>query len=80
MKATVHWQNNMVFIGSSASGFPVRMDADSSFGGMESGVRPMEMIALGLFSTDLNTRLVCTCLGIDWAELEGKKNEAPLTT
>ena len=48
MKATVQWQNNMVFIGSSASGFPVQMDADSSFGGMESGVRPMEMIALGL--------------------------------
>ena len=48
MKATVSWQNNMVFIGRSASGFPVQMDADLSFGGMESGVRPMEMIALGL--------------------------------
>ena len=48
MKATVTWQNNMVFIGRSASGFPVQMDADLSFGGMESGVRPMEMIALGL--------------------------------
>ena len=48
MKATVNWQNNMVFIGRSASGFPVQMDADSSFGGMESGIRPMEMIALGL--------------------------------
>jgi len=48
MKATVNWQNNMTFIGKSASGFPVQMDADSSFGGTESGVRPMEMIALGL--------------------------------
>jgi putative redox protein len=48
MKATVNWQNNMVFIGTSASGFPVQMDADSSFGGTESGIRPMEMIALGL--------------------------------
>jgi len=48
MKATVNWQNNMVFIGRPASGFPVQMDADSSFGGMESGIRPMEMIALGL--------------------------------
>jgi len=48
MKATVNWQNNMVFIGRSASGFPVQMDADSSFGGTESGIRPMEMIALGL--------------------------------
>ena len=48
MKATVNWQNNMVFIGTSASGFPVQMDADSSFGGTTGGVRPMEMIALGL--------------------------------
>ena len=48
MKATVNWQNNMVFIGKSSSGFPVQMDADSSFGGTESGIRPMEMIALGL--------------------------------
>ena len=48
MKANVTWQNNMVFIGKSASGFPVQMDADSNFGGTESGVRPMEMIALGL--------------------------------
>jgi putative redox protein len=48
MKANVIWQNNMVFIGKSASGFPVQMDADTTFGGTESGVRPMEMIALGL--------------------------------
>ena len=48
MKATVNWQNNMTFIGKSASGFPVQMDADSSYGGTDSGVRPMEMIALGL--------------------------------
>ena len=50
MKATVNWQNNMTFIGKSASGFPVQMDAESSYGGTDSGVRPMEMIALGLAS------------------------------
>ena len=38
----------MVFDGKSASGFPFQMDADSSYGGTKSGVRPMEMIALGL--------------------------------
>jgi putative redox protein len=48
MKATVNWQQNMTFIGKSASGFPVQMDADSSNGGTDSGIRPMEMIALGL--------------------------------
>lgn len=48
MRATVNWQKDMTFIGKSASGFPVQMDADSSYGGTDSGVRPMEMIALGL--------------------------------
>jgi putative redox protein len=48
MKATVHWKENMTFIGMPPSGFPVQMDADSSFAGTGSGVRPMEMIALGL--------------------------------
>ena len=48
MKATVNWQKDMVFIGKSASGFRVQMDSDPAFGGTNSGVRPMEMIALGL--------------------------------
>ena len=48
MRATVNWQKDMTFIGKSASGFPVQMDADASYGGTDSGVRPMEMIALGL--------------------------------
>jgi len=48
MKANVTWQNNMVFIGKAASGFPIQMDSDPSYGGTNSGVRPMEMIALGL--------------------------------
>jgi len=50
MKATVHWKENMTFIGMPDSGFPVQMDADSSFGGTNQGVRPMEMVALGLAS------------------------------
>ncbi|MCI0549510.1 MAG: OsmC family protein [Anaerolineae bacterium] len=48
MKASVTWQNNMVFIGKPASGFPIQMDSDSSYGGTNNGIRPMEMIALGL--------------------------------
>lgn len=48
MKASVTWQSNMVFVGQSASGFPIQMDSDPSYGGTNSGVRPMEMIALGL--------------------------------
>ncbi|HZM22171.1 MAG TPA: OsmC family protein [Anaerolineales bacterium] len=48
MKANVTWQKDMVFIGKAASGFPILMDSDPSYGGTNSGVRPMEMIALGL--------------------------------
>lgn len=48
MKANVHWQNGLKFIGTGPSGHPVHMDADSSQGGSDSGLRPMEMIALGL--------------------------------
>jgi len=65
MKATVNWQNNMTFIGKSASGFPVQMDADSSFGGTDNGVRPMEMIALGLAS----------CIAMDVLSILQKKRQ-----
>jgi putative redox protein len=48
MKATVTWKDNLIFLGTPASGFPVQMDSDESFGGTNSGIRPMELIALGL--------------------------------
>lgn len=48
MKATVNWKENMAFVGTPDSGFDVLMDADPIVGGTNSGVRPMEMIALGL--------------------------------
>jgi len=48
MKVTVNWKADMTFIGTPDSGFSVQMDAGSSFGGTNSGVRPLEMIALGL--------------------------------
>ena len=48
MKATVHWKQDMTFIGMADSGFPLQMDAGASVGGNNSGIRPMELIALGL--------------------------------
>jgi len=48
MKATVNWEGGMKFIGTGPSGFPIQMDAESSLGGNDSGVRPMELVALGL--------------------------------
>lgn len=48
MKAVVNWKDGMRFIGTGPSGFLTQMDAESALGGNDSGVCPMEMIALGL--------------------------------
>lgn len=48
MKATLNWKQGMTFLGSADSGHMVQMDAGVSLGGNNNGVRPMEMIALGL--------------------------------
>ena len=48
MKAEVNWQDGLKFIGMGPSGFPIQMDAESALGGNDGGVRPMELIALGL--------------------------------
>jgi putative redox protein len=48
MDAVVNWKGRMTFEGLSPSGFPLQMDSDSSTGGSNNGLRPMEMIALGL--------------------------------
>ncbi|HSL43787.1 MAG TPA: OsmC family protein [Anaerolineales bacterium] len=48
MKVNVSWKESMTFVGMPDSGFSVQMDSDDSYGGTNSGVRPMEMIALGL--------------------------------
>ena len=65
MKATVQWKENMTFIGMPDSGFPVQMDADNSFGGTSSGVRPMEMVALALAG----------CTGMDVISILLKKRQ-----
>lgn len=48
MKASVTWKGGMAFEGVPDSGHAVRMDAAPSFGGEDSGIRPMEMMLLGL--------------------------------
>jgi len=48
MRVSVNWQSHMIFTGTAQSGFPVQMDADSNFGGTNAGIRPMEMLTLGL--------------------------------
>ena len=48
MQATVKWVDNAMFLGESGSGHSVVMDGPPDHGGRNMGVRPMEMILLGL--------------------------------
>jgi len=48
MKATVKWVDNAMFLGESGSGHSVVMDGPESSGGRNMGVRPMEMLLLGM--------------------------------
>jgi putative redox protein len=48
MKARVKWVQDAEFVGESGSGHSVVMDGPPDFGGRNRGLRPMEMILLGL--------------------------------
>jgi putative redox protein len=48
MKCTVKWLDNKTFIGESGSGHSVVMDGAPADGGRDLGIRPMEMLLLGL--------------------------------
>ncbi|GAB3281934.1 OsmC family protein [Parahaliea aestuarii] len=48
MQATVKWMDGAMFIGESGSGHTVVMDGPEDLGGRNMGVRPMEMLLLGV--------------------------------
>lgn len=48
MKATVRWLDGASFLGESGSGHTVVMDGPESAGGRDIGIRPMEMMLLGV--------------------------------
>jgi putative redox protein len=48
MKARVKWVQDAMFVGESGSGHAVVMDGPPDHGGRNLGVRPMEMLLLGL--------------------------------
>jgi putative redox protein len=48
MEAKVTWNGRMTFTGSADSGFPVQLGTDPGVGGDNDGLRPMELIAIGL--------------------------------
>lgn len=48
MKADVRWAGDAMFIGESGSGHAVVMEGPESHGGRNVGVRPMEMLLMGM--------------------------------
>ncbi|MFZ6048315.1 OsmC family protein [Pseudomonas sp. CR3202] len=48
MKARIQWAGEALFLGESGSGHAVVMDGPPESGGRNLGVRPMEMLLLGL--------------------------------
>ena len=48
MNARIKWLDHMSFVGESGSGHSVVMDGSPEHGGRDLGVRPMEMVLLGL--------------------------------
>jgi putative redox protein len=48
MKARVKWVQDVMFVGESGSGHAVVMDGAPEAGGHNLGIRPMEMLLLGL--------------------------------
>lgn len=48
MKARIKWVQDRTFLGETESGHSVVMDGAPEFGGRDLGIRPMEMVLLGL--------------------------------
>ena len=48
MKARIKWVEDVTFVGESGSGHAVVMDGPPDHGGRNLGVRPMEMLLLGM--------------------------------
>ena len=48
MQARVKWVQDVMFVGESGSGHAVVMDGATDAGGRNLGIRPMEMLLLGL--------------------------------
>lgn len=64
-KARVKYTDGMQFVGSSESGHAIVMDADAEVGGKNTGMRPMELLLIGLGG----------CSGMDVVSILKKKRE-----
>jgi len=68
MKARARWIEGMAFMGESGSGHAVVMDGAPEYGGRNIGIRPMEMLLIGLAG----------CTGFDVVQIL-KKGREPVT-
>ena len=65
MKARARWVEGMAFMGEAGSGHAVMMDGSPEFGGRNIGIRPMEMLLIGLAG----------CTGFDVVQILKKGRE-----
>jgi len=66
MKARAKWVDGMAFMGESGSGHAMIMDGAPEYGGRNLGIRPMEMLLIGLAG----------CTGFDVVSILKKGREA----
>ncbi|HEV7326202.1 MAG TPA: OsmC family protein [Bosea sp. (in: a-proteobacteria)] len=66
MKARAKWVEGMAFLGEAGSGHAVVMDGAPEYGGRNLGIRPMEMLLIGLAG----------CTGFDVVQILKKGREA----
>ncbi|MEJ2682809.1 MAG: OsmC family protein [Candidatus Sulfobium sp.] len=65
VKAKLTYTDGLQFVGQADSGHAIVLDSDSSVGGQNTGMRPMELLAIGLGG----------CSGMDVASILRKKKE-----
>ncbi len=65
LNAKVKWVNNIQFVGESGTGHAIVMDGDREVGGNNTGMRPMELLLVGLGG----------CSGMDVASILQKKKQ-----
>lgn len=65
VRAKLTYTKGLQFVGQADSGHAIVLDSDSSVGGQNTGLRPMELLAIGLGG----------CSGMDVASILRKKKE-----
>ncbi|HQA03450.1 MAG TPA: OsmC family protein [Thermodesulfovibrio thiophilus] len=65
LKAKIKWTGGLQFIGQSGTGHAIVMDGSPDYGGEDTGMRPMELLLVGLGG----------CSGMDIASILSKKKQ-----